>query len=34
VDKIAQAPTGEQDRPTNPVSIKSIKIEEKAQASK
>jgi peptidyl-prolyl cis-trans isomerase B (cyclophilin B) len=30
VDKIAQAPTGEQDRPTNPVSIKGIKIEEKA----
>ncbi|HZN68234.1 MAG TPA: peptidylprolyl isomerase [Tepidisphaeraceae bacterium] len=30
VDKIAQAPTGEGDRPTNPVSIKSIKIEEKA----
>ena len=32
VDKIAQAPTGENDRPTNPVSIKSIKIEEKAAA--
>jgi cyclophilin family peptidyl-prolyl cis-trans isomerase len=29
VDKIATAPTGANDRPRNPVSIKSIKIEEK-----
>lgn len=31
VDKIAQAPTDGNDRPSEPVSIKSIKIEEKAQ---
>ena len=30
VDKIVNAPTGPQDRPRNPASIKSIKIEEKA----
>ena len=30
VDKIATAPTGPNDRPRNPASIKSIKIEEKA----
>ena len=30
VDKIATAPTGAQDRPREPVSIKGIKIEEKA----
>jgi peptidyl-prolyl cis-trans isomerase B (cyclophilin B) len=30
VDKIATAPTGPQNRPRNPASIKSIKIEEKA----
>jgi len=29
VDKIATAPTGANDRPKDPVSIKSIKIEEK-----
>ena len=30
VDKIVSAPTGENDRPRNPASIKGIKIEEKA----
>ena len=31
IDKIATAPTGDQDRPVKPASIKSIKIEEKEQ---
>ena len=34
VDKIAQAPADENDRPSDPVSIKSIKIEEKAGEKK
>src|SRR5215208_5689362 len=31
IDKIVNAPTGANDRPRNPASIKSIKIEEKAE---
>jgi peptidyl-prolyl cis-trans isomerase B (cyclophilin B) len=34
VDKIATAPKGARDRPREPTSIKSIKIEEKAQGDK